>query len=137
MTLFSEKKNFSPDGTGNSAMLGDLPEWNFDDLYPGEKSPELKKDLNWLANETASFEEDYKGKLAEADPDSFLKIINRYEAIQNVAGRIMSFAGLKYQQLTTDPDRATFLADMQDKVTDASAHLIFFTLELNSMDEDV
>jgi len=66
MTLFSEKKNFSPDGTGNSAMLGDLPEWNFDDLYPGEKSPELKKDLNWLANETASFEEDYKGQICLA-----------------------------------------------------------------------
>ena len=117
--------------------MGDLPEWNFDDLYPGETSSELRKDLDWLPKETAAFEEDYKGKLAEADPKSFLNMINRYEAIQNVAGRIMSFAGLKYQQMTTDPDRATFLADMQEKVTDASTHLVFFTLELNAMKEDV
>ena len=34
-------------GAGTSP-LGNLPEWNLDDLYTGENAPELKRDLDWL-----------------------------------------------------------------------------------------
>jgi oligoendopeptidase F len=32
----------------------------------------------------------------------------------------MSFAGLRYYQQTTDPERAKFMSDMQDKITTIS-----------------
>ena len=43
--------------------------------------------------------------------------------------------GLRYYQNTTDPLRAKFFGDMQTALTDASTPLVFFTLELNRLDD--
>jgi oligoendopeptidase F len=55
----------------------------------------------------------------------------RYERIDVVAGRIMSYAGLRYYQHTTDAGRAKFMSDTQDKITTYTTALVFFTLEFN------
>ena len=88
-------------GAGTSPF-GDLPEWNLDDLYTGENAPELKRDLDWLEEACRSFAADYEGKLADLDAAGFLDCVLRNEKINQIAGRIMSFAGLRYYQLTTD-----------------------------------
>ena len=64
-----------------------------------------------------------------------LKAVERYEAIDTIAGRIMSFAGLRYYQLTSDPERAKFMSDMQDKLTEHTTKLVFYGLEFNRLDE--
>ena len=46
----------------------------------------------------------------------------------------MSYAGLVYTGDTTDPVKAKFYGDAQGKITDASTHVLFFTLELNRID---
>ncbi len=116
--------------------LGDLPEWNLDDLYSGEDAPELKEDLNWLEKACAGFANDYEGKLESLDAAGLLDCILRNEKINQIAGRIMSFAGLRYYQLTTDPDRAKFMSDLQEKITNFTTPLVFFTLELNRLEDD-
>lgn len=116
--------------------LGDLPEWNLDDLYKGEDAPELARDLEWLDTNCAAFAADYEGKLAELDAEGLLECIGRNEKISNIAGRIMSYAGLRYYQLTTDAARAKFLSDCQEKITAFTTPLVFFTLELNRLDAD-
>ncbi len=118
------------------ANLGDLPEWNLDDLYPSMDGPEITADLNWLEGECAAFASDYTGKLADLDAAGLLNCIRRYEKIQSISGRIMSFAGLQYYQNTTDADRAKFMADMQAQITDYSTPLVFFSLEMNRIDDD-
>ena len=64
-----------------------------------------------------------------------LGAIQRYERIQTVAGRVMSFAGLRYYQNTTDPIRAKFFGDQQTAITDLSSPLVFFSLELNRVED--
>ena len=116
--------------------LGELPEWNLDDLYTGEDASELKRDLDWLEEACKSFATDYEGKLADLDAKGLLDCIQRQERINQVAGRVMSFAGLRYYQLTTDADRAKFMSDMQEKITNFTTPLVFFTLELNRLEDD-
>ncbi|MEO0381827.1 MAG: oligoendopeptidase F, partial [Pseudomonadota bacterium] len=116
--------------------LGNLPEWNLDDLYTGQDAPELKRDLDWLEQACNSFASDYEGKLDTLDPTGLLTCIQRQERINQIAGRIMSFAGLRYYQLTTDADRAKFMSDLQEQVTNFTTPLVFFTLELNRLDDD-
>lgn len=116
--------------------LGNLPEWNLDDLYTAEDAPELKRDLDWLETACTSFAADFQGKLAELDAVGLLECIDRQERINQIAGRIMSFAGLRYYQLTTDAGRAKFMSDMQEKVTNFTTPLVFFTLELNRLEDD-
>ena len=115
--------------------LGNLPEWNLDDLYTGEDAPELKRDLDWLEQACASFAADYEGKLDTLDAAGLLDCVLRNEKINQVAGRIMSYAGLRYYQLTTDAGRAKFMSDAQEKITNYTTPLVFFTLELNRLDD--
>lgn len=74
--------------------------------------------------------------MASLDADGLLGAVTRYEQIDVIAGRIMSFAGLRYYQHTTDPERAKFMSDMQDKITTFTTPLVFYGLEFNRLDED-
>ncbi|WP_299042852.1 M3 family oligoendopeptidase [uncultured Tateyamaria sp.] len=115
--------------------LGNLPEWNLDDLYTGEDAAELKRDLDWLEDACKSFASDYETKLDQLDAKGLLDCIQRQERINQVAGRIMSYAGLRYYQLTTDAGRAKFMSDVQEKITNFTTPLVFFTLELNRLED--
>ena len=118
--------------------LGDLPEWNLRDLYPGLDSPEVRRDLDLADSECAAFEQDFKGRLAALAADgggALAKAVARYEAIDDRLGRLMSYASLTYAGNTTDPARAKFYGDVQERITAASLHLLFFTLELNRIDD--
>ncbi|MCJ8144955.1 M3 family oligoendopeptidase [Ancylobacter sp. A5.8] len=120
--------------------LGSLPQWDLSDLYPGLDSPELTADLQNAAAECAAFEEAYKGRFAEMldGPDAggqMAVVVSRYEKIEDLLGRLYSYAGLVYSGDTTDPVRAKFYGDVQEKLTEASTRLLFFTLELNRLDD--
>nr|WP_224817114.1 M3 family oligoendopeptidase [Hasllibacter sp. MH4015] len=115
--------------------LGDLPEWDLSDLYAGEDAAELKRDLDWLEEACRSFAADYEGKLADLDAAGLLDCTLRYERIDVIAGRVMSFAGLRYYQKTTDGARAKFMSDMQDKITNFTTPLVFFSLEFNRIED--
>jgi oligoendopeptidase F len=128
--------------TKKPPKLGDLPEWNLDDLYPGMDSPELKWDLENVAARCVDFEADFKGRLAAlaAGPgggQALVAAVKRYEAMDDKLGRLISYASLVYAGDTTDPQRAKFYGDLQERITTASLHLLFFTLELNRIDDAV
>ena len=118
----------------------DLPEWNLTDLYAGIDAPEVKRDLDRADTYSAAFEETFKGKLAElaAGENPGIRLaeaVTRYEMIDDLLGRLISFAGLIYAGNTTDPARMKFYGDVQERITAASSHLLFFTLELNRVED--
>ncbi|MDB4254524.1 M3 family oligoendopeptidase [Yoonia sp.] len=121
--------------TSGGKDFGNLPEWDLSDLYPATDSPELTRDMAWLEQECASFAASYEGKLAGLDAAGLLAAVQQYEQIDIIAGRIMSFAGLRYYQATTDSDRAKFMADCQDKITNFTTPLVFYGLEFNRLDD--
>lgn len=122
--------------SGSGKGLGDLPEWDLSDLYPAPDGAEIKRDQDWLEEACRSFSADYEGKLGDLDAQGLLDCVLRYEKIEAVAGRLMSYAGLRYYQNTTDAERAKFMADMQDRVTTYTTPLVFFSLEFNRLDEE-
>ncbi len=63
--------------------------------------------------------------------------VRRYEAIDDLMGRLGSYAGLVHAGDTVDPARTKFYGDVQERMTAASTHLLFFTLELNRIDDAV
>ena len=121
--------------------LGALPEWNLSDLYPGLDSPEIKRDLEQADSDCAAFEQEFKGRLAAlATGEGAGRALaaggqTRYEAIDDRLGRLISYASLVYAGNTSDPVRAKFYGDVQERITAASLHLLFFTLELNRIDD--
>lgn len=128
------------EAASGQADLGPLPEWKLSDLYPGMESPALAADFAAMDKEAKAFAETYKGKLAAlaAGPDggkALFEAIRTYEAIDDRMGRIISYAGLVYSTDTTNPVHGKFYGDTQEKVTNASSDLLFFTLELNLIDD--
>ena len=115
--------------------FGDLPDWDLSALYTAPDAPELACDFEFLETECADFAKTYEGKLAQLDAAGMLDCVRRYEKIDIVAGRLMSFAGLRYYQNSIDPERAKFLSDAQDRVTVATTPLVFFSLEMNRVDD--
>ena len=122
--------------------IGTLPEWNLGDLYMGIDAPEIAHDLAKMDAECVAFETDYKGKLAEHvardDGGEWLAAaVRRYEAIDDLAGRLGSFAGLAHAGDSVDPAISKFYGDISERLTAASTHLLFFPLELNRIDDAV
>ena len=120
--------------------LGPLPEWNLADLYPAMDAPEVKRDLDRGETECIEFETAYKGRLADiaASPDAGRTLgeaVRRYEAIEDVLGRhhFLCRAALRRQHHRS--------GDRQVLRRHAGAHhrglvhLLFFTLELNRLDD--
>jgi oligoendopeptidase F len=123
------------DANTSAAGFSDLPDWDLSDLYSSPESNEFKNDMGWLETACADFAKTYEGKLAALDAPGLLACVLAYEAIDITAGRIMSYAGLRYYQNTMDSDRAKFMADAQDKVTDFTTAMVFYSLEFNRLDE--
>jgi oligoendopeptidase F len=123
------------------SKLGALPEWNLNDLYTGIDSDALKRDLARAEAESADFEKAYKGQLAglAAVPaaSGLVEAVKRYEALGDLMGRIGSYAGLLYASNNANPVYAKFYGDMNERITAAYSHLLFFDLELNRIDDAV
>jgi oligoendopeptidase F len=121
--------------------LGILPEWNLADLYPGMEAPEFKRDLAHADEESKAFAAVYQGKLSELlsgqkASAALHEAIARYERLDEVMGRLMSYVGLVYAGDTSDPVRAKLYGDTQERITSASTHVLFFQLELNQLDDE-
>ena len=118
-----------------ASEFGDLPEWDLRDLYPSPDGPEFDRDMEWLGQACADFAARYEGKLASLSAADLLTCVETNEAIEITAGRLMSYAGLRYYQNTMDSERAKFMADAQDEVTTATTALVFFALEFNRLED--
>jgi oligoendopeptidase F len=102
-----------------------LPRWDLTDLYDGMESPALLRDLDQA----------YAGKLADQTAAGLAEALTGYERIEERLGRIMSYAQLLFSGDSSDPVIARFYQSMSEKVTEITTDLLFFTLELNRLDE--
>jgi oligoendopeptidase F len=119
------------------ADLGQLPRWDLTDLYPGRDSPELQRDLERAEADAGAFRARYQGKLAQLSGAALGGAVATYEHLQETLGRIMSYAYLVYVGDMVDSEIGRFFQTMQERVNAISTTLIFFTLELNKIDDDM
>ncbi|MEH3119651.1 MAG: M3 family oligoendopeptidase [Methylorubrum populi] len=125
-----------------AAELGPLPEWDLTDLYPSIDSTAFRDDLDRAEAESRAFAERHAGCIAEiaagSDASAILgEAVRTFERIEDLMGRLMSYAGLVYSGDTTDEARAKFYGDTRERLTTASGDLLFFGLELNRVDDAV
>ena len=146
MTLVSKETQgpgLMPAGARRGAAsdkLGPLPEWDLAHLYPAMDSSAFADDMARALTDAKAFASRYRGKLADlaGGPDAARDLheaIAAYEKLDDLMGRVMSYAGLIYSGDTTDPARAKFYGDAQERITAASTELLFFVLEINRIDD--
>ena len=77
----------------------------------------------------------HQGKLAAMPGSALAAAIAEYERIEEVLGRLMSYAQLLFAGDSTNAEIGRFYQTVSERVTAISSHLLFFTLELNRLDE--
>jgi oligoendopeptidase F len=112
-----------------------LPSWDLSDLYPGMDSMELKRDLEWSAQEAKDFAARYETKMAGLSGAEMAAALARFEKLQEKLGRITSYASLVYSGDQSDPKIGQFFQNLQEQVTDITSALLFFSLEINRIED--
>ena len=114
-----------------------LPEWNLTDLYAGPDDASLKTDLDETAAAAEAFAAAYAGKLADTDGAGLAAAIADYEAILETLYKVMSYAQLLHAGNVADPAIGRFYQTTQERVTEITSVTLFFTLEINKLDDEV
>jgi oligoendopeptidase F len=113
-----------------------LPLWDLSDLYPAPDSTELSVDLDRMESDATAFEERCKGKLGDLDGEALGAAIADYERIDEAMSRAGSYAQLVYAGDQSDPQNGKFYQGVFERLNAISVKLLFFTLELNKLDDD-
>lgn len=117
------------------SKLDNLPTWDLGDLYKGMDDPALKADMDSAAAKAEMFAKNFQGRLDALSGDDLAKAIADYEALDETLSRVMSYAYLLYAGDVTDSEIGRFFQDCQERVNDISTVVLFFSLELNRLDE--
>ncbi|MBS0235820.1 MAG: M3 family oligoendopeptidase [Proteobacteria bacterium] len=121
-----------------SSKLGVLPRWDLSDLYGGIDSKQINSDLGQIAIKVEYMVDTYKGKLEKSGDGKFLATsIKEYEVVSELLAKIASFAFLQYSTAVNNPQAVAFFQNIQEKLTDLTTPLLFFTLEINRISDDL
>jgi oligoendopeptidase F len=133
-TAMRNPEGFGGGNGGESAASG-VPVWDLSDLYGADTDPRIEADLSQAEADSRAFAAAYQGKIVTLSGAVLGAAIAEYEAVEEVLGRVMSYAQLRFSADSTDPAAGKFYQTMSERVTTISTHLLFFTLELNRVSE--
>lgn len=117
------------------AKTPSLPEWDLRDFYPSQDSPEVARDLKQMEKLCDAFSKSYLGKVEKLNADQLAKSIHEYEAIQELIGKLGSYAQLRFAKNMSDPAIAQFYQNIQEKLTTLSSQILFFGLSINKLED--
>jgi oligoendopeptidase F len=112
-----------------------LPNWDLSDLYPAPDNPAVAADFAKAEKAALAFAAAHQGRLAAMSGSVLAAAITEYERIEEVLGRLMSYAQLLFAGDSTNAEIGRFYQTASERVTVISSNLLFFTLELNRLDE--
>jgi oligoendopeptidase F len=111
--------------------------WNLGDLYAGMDDSQLNADLDAADAEADALDRDYRGRIASLNAAELAEMIGRFEALQERAGRVGSFASLNWTGNTQDPARGALLQRVTERGSRLGQKLVFLELELANAPDEV
>ena len=116
-------------------MSETLPNWNLKDFYLSIDDKQIEKDLELFKNFTLNFSNKYKDKLLSFALD-FEKIVKEFEDGNELGDKLGNYAFLIYATNMNDQKTVQFYQGINEKLTEISSNLIFFTNEINSSSDN-
>jgi oligoendopeptidase F len=118
-----------------------LPQWNLGDLYAGRDDPKIETDLAKAKADNDALVA-LKGRFVarRQDPRMLGELldggIKLYEAATNGLWAVGAYAGLASSTARNDPAWSKFEGDLRARSAQIAAESLFFTLELNELDDN-
>ena len=118
-----------------------LPEWNLADLYAGRDDPRIEHDLAQAkADNDALAALEGRFLASREDPAALGALIDEglklYEAAANGMYVVGAYASLAASTARDDPAWAKFEGDLRARSSQIAAESLFFTLELNELEDE-
>lgn len=129
------KKTAAKKTVEKSEVEAALPRWDLSDFYSALDAPEVEKDFSKVEKLCAVFAKKYDKKVAKLIGEQLAKAIAEYEIIQELAGKIGSYASLLFAGNMSLPQNAQFYQNVQEKLTVLSSQILFFTLAINGISD--
>jgi len=117
--------------------VDNMPDWDLSDLYQNLTDPKIEQDLMRVAANAESFQINHQGQVKNLTSGQFAKAIQTYEAITDDMGRVFAYGQLLQAGKVTDTEVGRFYQGIQERVTAISTSVLFFTLEIGRLDDDV
>ena len=102
--------------------------WSLKDMYPADKSPEMKADFKKIEELTAEFEKFRPLLKEDVGEKDFLRVIKVLEEIHRVGARLGSYAGLWFSEDTQDQAALSLMAKTEQLSADLGNRTLFFGL---------
>lgn len=135
----SEKKDVKV--TDNKRMekimkkeLGNMPTWDLSDLYSSINDQNINTDIVDVEKKIENFQS-YRGRVKNLNGRNLYQAIIEYEDIDEIMGKLGSFAYLKYAEDLSLDENVKFYQKINEKLTDLSSNLVFFMLEVNKISD--
>jgi len=125
------------DAAASQQTVEDLPTWDLRDLYPAPDSPAVEADFSKAHDAARAFAAAHQGKLGAMPGSTLAAAIAEYERIEELLGRLASYAQLLFAADSNNAEIGRFYQTVSERVTTISSHLLFFSLELNRLDDAV
>jgi oligoendopeptidase F len=109
--------------------------WSLSDLFESQNGADMRAALAELEALVAQFETHRPLLQADIATEAFLSIVKDYEAINHLARRIYSFAGLSFAADTQDQAIQAFMARIDQLVAELENRSLFFSLWWKALDE--
>jgi oligoendopeptidase F len=122
--------------TSPASPVDTPPVWDLTDFYPAHDGKEVEADIAKAEELAASFHRQYHMKIEGMRGHEIAQAITEYETLTDLLGKLGSYAQLLYATDMSNPDYSRFYQNMSEKLADISAQTLFFTLELNHVEEE-
>lgn len=129
--VFSETAGAAP----SDDALGDLPVWDLTDLFDSPTDPKIDQSFAAAEEQAKQFEQTYKDQLSQCDGTQFAKALVTYEQISEKIDMVASYAQLCHAKQSDNAEIGAFYQKVTEKSNDIWAHLLFFRLEINKLEE--
>lgn len=111
--------------------------WDLSIFYQGVDDPNIQRDLDKVMQKADAFAAKYRGRVASLDPEEMVDAMTEMEEIQDLDGRIGTFAYLNFATDTSDPAIGALVGRIQEHGAELSQKLMFFELEWKAAPDEV
>ncbi len=116
-------------------MLAENILWDLTDLYKSPDDPAMTGDREWLKSEAQNLREEFKGRIAELEPDRLKTALRRYEAFQERAQKVTTYAFLNFVTDTNSAPAGALWQQAVELSSELSRDTQFLGLEWKALDE--
>ena len=110
-------------------MLGDLPQWDLNDLYASINDSKLSSDKIEIEELTESFINKYQNKIATLSSEKLNEAIRDYQTINQKLGKLYSYVSLTFSINTDKPDFGKKYQEIRELGSIIFSKLVFLNLK--------